>query len=95
MSNYDFIYIISHYYIHKFQKVLVIMLQASVTPSDLPSVLSANSFLRTLGGILGVQIFQIILQTWLSNHINFLSNTDNLTRNIILGLPAEQQAVVS
>lgn len=62
-----------------------------MTPANSTPVVSAKSFLCTFGGIRGIQIFQIILQTWLSNHITY---TDNLTRNSILVLPADKQQMV-
>eukprot|EP01117_Protostelium_nocturnum_P009832 TRINITY_DN3505_c3_g1_i2.p1 TRINITY_DN3505_c3_g1~~TRINITY_DN3505_c3_g1_i2.p1 ORF type:complete len:610 (-),score=167.10 TRINITY_DN3505_c3_g1_i2:124-1953(-) len=68
-------------------QVLVIILQASVPAREIPAVISANSFLRTVGGIIGVQIFQIIIQQWLKSHLaNSGLSYNQLTRDKILSL---------
>eukprot|EP01117_Protostelium_nocturnum_P006584 TRINITY_DN2372_c0_g1_i1.p1 TRINITY_DN2372_c0_g1~~TRINITY_DN2372_c0_g1_i1.p1 ORF type:complete len:667 (+),score=215.60 TRINITY_DN2372_c0_g1_i1:2068-4068(+) len=67
-----------------------LIVQASVDRANMASSISANAFLRTIGGVIGVQVAQSVLQTYLQSKFPGV-NTSLLVRSVIERLPEEQK----
>jgi len=77
-------------------QVVTVMLLAAVTLKEVAATVVSDTFVRTAGGIVGVQVFQLIIQNYLDAKLSSDVPLDfnNLSRDAINLLPADQQTLV-
>eukprot|EP01117_Protostelium_nocturnum_P014243 TRINITY_DN540_c0_g1_i2.p1 TRINITY_DN540_c0_g1~~TRINITY_DN540_c0_g1_i2.p1 ORF type:complete len:592 (-),score=194.68 TRINITY_DN540_c0_g1_i2:127-1902(-) len=77
-------------------QVITVLLTSAIDKNETAATISTETFIRTVGGIVGVQVFQIVIQWYLFKNLSGKINADfdNLSRQAIMALPISQQSLV-